>query len=200
VSAAIAEAIQDMERAQAERLARTAAERSRRHLLRLLDWAIAVCEEINLGHRPAQDLAMAGVAALIEQLEAIGGGQPAPVASTGDALERLFTLQEGYLLNAREPDDELARAMEQARWNGPPELEAQAERIAGAAGVSLQVLRGPSRRRELVAVRRLVAHHLQSRGCSLPAIGRMLNRDSSSVVNLLRPGPGAGQPAAARSR
>lgn len=189
MSAAIANAIADMREAEAERLARTAAERSRRHLLRLLDWAIAVCEEVNLGRRSAGDPRLRLVESLIDQLQAIAGLEPAPAASAGEALERLFQLQALYLLGDLGSDEEMARAMARARSAGRPELEAQAERIAGAAGVSLQVLRGASRRRELVDLRRLVAHHLQSRGCSLPAIGRLLHRDHSSVVNLLRVPP-----------
>jgi hypothetical protein len=186
-------------------LASTAAERGRRHLVRLLDWAIGVCEEVNLGRRSPQDQALQLACALTEQLEAIAGLEVRRPDDSAAALERLFELQELYLLARAEPDGdgedsgdeetvdvaamsdaELARAITVARSTGTPALEAQMESIAAAAGVTLEELRGPSRHREVVELRRQLAVHLRSRGWSLTTIGRLLNRDHSTVVHLLR--------------
>ncbi len=63
---------------------------------------------------------------------------------------------------------------------------AEVEQIVGAAGVTVDQMRGRRKGRELVEVRRIVAAYLRRRGCSLPEIGRVLNRDHTSVLNLLR--------------
>jgi chromosomal replication initiation ATPase DnaA len=63
------------------------------------------------------------------------------------------------------------------------------EELAAEAGVSLEVLRGPCRRRGLVELRRIVARYLRSRGCSLPEIGAALGRDHTTVLHLLRTQP-----------
>ncbi len=186
-------------------LASTAAERGRRHLVRLLDWAIGVLEEVNLGRRSPQDLAPRLACALTEQLEAVAGLELRRPEGSAVALERLFELQELYLLARAKPDGdgedggdeetvdvaamsdaELARAIKVARSTGTRPLEAQLESVAAAAGVTLEELRGPSRRREMVELRRRLAADLQSRGWSLSATGRLLNRDHSTVVHLLR--------------
>ena len=63
--------------------------------------------------------------------------------------------------------------------------EAEIEDIVHAAGATLDDVRGPVRRRDLVEVRRVVARYLRTSGCSLPEIGRALNRDHSTVMHLL---------------
>ncbi len=63
---------------------------------------------------------------------------------------------------------------------------AEVEQIVGAAGVTVDQMRGRRKGRELVEVRRIVAAYLRRRGCSLPEIGRVLNRDHTTVLNLLR--------------
>ena len=62
----------------------------------------------------------------------------------------------------------------------------EVEQIVRAAGVTVEQMRGRGKGRELVEVRRIVAAYLRRRGCSLPEIGRVLNRDHTSVLNLLR--------------
>ena len=67
------------------------------------------------------------------------------------------------------------------------------EQITSAAGVTVEQMQGRGKDRELVEVRRIVAAYLRRRGCSLPEIGRVLNRDHTSVLNMLRnPGCAAG--------
>jgi hypothetical protein len=193
-----------MRAAEADWLARTAGERARRHLVRLLDWAIEVSEEVNLERRTPQDPSRQLVRTLVEQLQAIAGLEVRQPADSFAALEQLFELQELYLLARIEPDDEeddheeetvdvaamsdaeLARAIKVARATGITGLEVQMDAIAAAAGVTLQDLRGPSRRREIVELRRQIAAHLQSCGLSLPAIARLLQRDHTTVAHLLR--------------
>jgi hypothetical protein len=63
---------------------------------------------------------------------------------------------------------------------------ADVQQIVAAAGLTLDQVRGHRRRREETEVRRIVAAYLRRRGCSLPEIGRVLNRDHTSVLNLLR--------------
>jgi chromosomal replication initiation ATPase DnaA len=58
--------------------------------------------------------------------------------------------------------------------------------IVDAAGLTVEQLRGHDKRRELMELRRIVATYLRRRGCSLSEIGRVLNRDHTSVLNLLR--------------
>ncbi len=108
MSAAILGAVEAMWRAQDEERARQAGERAPRHLVRLLDWAIASCEVANLtGARAA---APAAVAALVEQLQALEGGQAIRPRTALQALDSLFAIQERYLLGdpagADEDDDE----------------------------------------------------------------------------------------------
>jgi len=64
-------------------------------------------------------------------------------------------------------------------------VAAEAEEIVAAAGMTMADLRAPSRKREIVEVRRIVAIYLRQRGCSLPEIGRVLSRDHSTVLHLL---------------
>jgi hypothetical protein len=60
------------------------------------------------------------------------------------------------------------------------------QQIVDAAGLTLEQLRGRGRGRNEVAVRRIVAAYLRRRGCSLPEIGRVVNRDHTTVLNLLQ--------------
>jgi len=55
-----------------------------------------------------------------------------------------------------------------------------------AAGVTVEQMRGRGKGPRVVEVRRIVAAYLRRRGCSLPEIGRVLNRDHTSVLYLLR--------------
>jgi chromosomal replication initiation ATPase DnaA len=66
---------------------------------------------------------------------------------------------------------------------------AETEQIVGAAGVTVDQMRGRGKGRERVAVRRIVAAYLRRQGCSLPEIGRVLDRDHTTVLNLLRTPP-----------
>lgn len=58
--------------------------------------------------------------------------------------------------------------------------------IASVYGYSYDELTAPGRRPPLVALRAVLAHYLRRRGFSLPAIGRVLGRDHSTVINMLR--------------
>ena len=80
-------------------------------------------------------------------------------------------------------DADLAAAVAAARG---VHVAAEVEEIVAAAGMTMADLRAPSRKRELVEVRRIVAAYLRRRGCSLPEIGRVLNRDHSTVLYLPR--------------
>ncbi len=80
-------------------------------------------------------------------------------------------------------DDDLAAAVAAARRL---RFTADVEQILAAAGVTLEQMRGRGKTRGLVEVRRIVAAYLRRRGCSLPEIGRVLNRDHTSVLHLLR--------------
>jgi Bacterial dnaA protein helix-turn-helix len=63
---------------------------------------------------------------------------------------------------------------------------ADIEQIAAAAGVTVADVQGSIRTAALVEVRRIIAAYLRQRGCSLPEIGRILHRDHTTVLNLLR--------------
>ncbi len=80
-------------------------------------------------------------------------------------------------------DDDLAAAVAAARRL---RFTADVEQILAAAGVTLEQMRGRGKARGLVGVRRIVAAYLRRRGCSLPEIGRVPDRDHTSVLNLLR--------------
>src|SRR5258708_18370154 len=80
-------------------------------------------------------------------------------------------------------DADLAAAVAAARRL---RFTVEVEQIAAAAGVTVEQVRGRGKGRELVEVRRIVAAYLRRRGCSLPEIGRVLNRDHTSVLHLLR--------------
>ena len=80
-------------------------------------------------------------------------------------------------------DADLAAAVAAARGL---RFATDVEQIASAAGVTVDHLRGSSRTRAMVEVRRIVAAYLRRRGCSLPEIGRILNREHTTVQHLLR--------------
>ncbi len=79
---------------------------------------------------------------------------------------------------------DLNRAIQAARSLGM-DLWAHVELIAAAAGMTGADIRGPGRTREVVEVRRVVAHYMRGQGLTLPAIGRYLGRDHTTVLNLL---------------
>lgn len=86
----------------------------------------------------------------------------------------------------------LAEAVAAARRSCRMASEADLEEIAAAAGASLAQMRGPSRRRALVELRRIAARYLRARGCSLPEIGEALHRDHTSIQHLLGTPPRPG--------
>lgn len=55
--------------------------------------------------------------------------------------------------------------------------------------VSPDLVRGPQKYLEIVEVRRKVARVLRDHGCSLPEIGRIMNRHHATILNLLSPRP-----------
>lgn len=57
------------------------------------------------------------------------------------------------------------------------------DRAAALSGLSIDVLRGRSRLRRICVVRWAVMLALRIKGLSLPAIGRLLNRDHSTVLS-----------------
>jgi hypothetical protein len=111
----IASASDAMEEARREELARTRAERHRRHMVRLVDLALDQCERRNLaaagpgrGQPPTTQLPPPAMAlALIEWLQLEQGEELRPPARNQQALDELFRLQEAYLLEAPEGDVEL---------------------------------------------------------------------------------------------
>ena len=57
------------------------------------------------------------------------------------------------------------------------------ERAAKITGYPVSVLRGPARDRPICMVRWAVMATLRARGLSLPTIGRLLNRDHTTVIS-----------------
>lgn len=72
----------------------------------------------------------------------------------------------------------------QNKWN-PSEMESYAEGIIARLGYDLAVLRSSARKRELVDQRRVVANVLTRLGMGRTDIGKVLNRDHSTVIQLL---------------
>jgi hypothetical protein len=105
-------------------LVRTAAQRRRRHMVRLLDVAIDQCQLPNLGAhdemrgRP-DPLAPQQAAALIERLqrELYGGSQPPQ--SNQDALDTLFGLQRSFMPYGDDDDDDHATWAANPRYHQP---------------------------------------------------------------------------------
>lgn len=87
--------------------------------------------------------------------------------------------------------DALAAALAAAREVQARRLPAareEAEKIAEAAGYTLDQLRGSSRHCLVMEVRRIVARYLtEEYGLSSVEIGEILNRDHTTVLNLLSP-------------
>jgi Bacterial dnaA protein helix-turn-helix len=108
--------------------------------------------------------------------------QPETVHQSGAATEPVQQVAAPTANHGRDAD--LAAAVDAARRL---RHMAEVQQIVAAAGLTLDQVRGHGRRREETEVRRIVAAYLRRRGCSLPEIGRVLNRDHTSVLNLLRP-------------
>jgi chromosomal replication initiation ATPase DnaA len=77
------------------------------------------------------------------------------------------------------------------RWHLPPSLQAVSgrqviERVAALHDVTPEDITGPSRLRRHCEARWQVMRELASKGLSTPTIGRILNRDHSTVVHGLR--------------
>ena len=66
------------------------------------------------------------------------------------------------------------------------EIHAIAEQTAREYFVSLDELRGPSRRRNLVVPRWVAMKRIYERGFSITRIGRYLNRDHTTIVHGLK--------------
>lgn len=60
------------------------------------------------------------------------------------------------------------------------------ERAAKISGYPVSVLRGPARDRPICMVRWAVMDILRARGLSLATIGRLLNRDHTTVISGLQ--------------
>ncbi len=71
-------------------------------------------------------------------------------------------------------------------WQPRNGLREIVQRVARTAGVPVDQLRGPSRDRHLVHLRRIAMVEARKAGYSLPAIGRELNRDHTTVLYGLR--------------
>ncbi len=181
-----------------------------------IDSALAACEEINQvePRRPPR-----WVLHLISKLQSANGTLAWEPADTVEAHAELLDLQVRHLrtppaealaealgslsrarAGLRQAREQLAAAearriaVEAARGvRCSAGYEADLEEIAEAAGASLAMLRGRSRRRALVELRRIGARYLRTRGCSLPEIGGLLGRDHTTILHLLEaPTPGAG--------
>ena len=106
--APIAGASQTMVDSQRQALARGRSERRRRQLVRLIDLAIAQCEQVNLsvapedsGLRPRARLSAPPLAAaIVKWLQEAAGEPRRPPATNQEALDELFRLQDAYLLAA----------------------------------------------------------------------------------------------------
>ena len=60
------------------------------------------------------------------------------------------------------------------------------ERLAKDLGYTMDEIRSPSRVKPLVDARSALAVHLKEQGRNKTHIGKLINRDRSSVLNLLR--------------
>jgi hypothetical protein len=111
LSVPIAETREEIAGARFAELVRQRGERARRHLVRLLDWAIRACEEANTKGRTAPPPL---AAALLEQLQLVAGQEARLPASNQEVLNELLELQELYLL-AETPADDTEASAEEAR-------------------------------------------------------------------------------------
>ncbi len=183
-----------------------------------IDSALAACEEINeVEPKPPPRW----VLHLIATLQSANGTLAWEPADTVEAHAELLDLQVHHLhtppaealaealgslrrarADLRQAREQLAGvearriAVEAARGvRCVAGYEADLEEIAEAGSASLAMLRGRSRRRPLVELRRIGARYLRMRGCSLPEIGELLGRDHTTILHLLEaPTPGAGVP------
>jgi len=71
-------------------------------------------------------------------------------------------------------------------WEPKHGLREIVQRVARTAGVPVDELRGPSKEKHLVRLRRIAMAEARKAGYSLPAIGRELNRDHTTVLAGLR--------------
>lgn len=87
------------------------------------------------------------------------------------------------------PLDEAMAAARQIQEARIQLLHRDVERIADAAGYTMADVRGPVRTAEIVEVRRIIARYLRAQDppVSWPAIGRVINRDHSAAMHLLKP-------------
>ena len=60
------------------------------------------------------------------------------------------------------------------------------ERLAKDLGYTMDEIRSPSRVKPLVDARSALAVHLKEQGRNKTHIGKLINRDRTSVLNLLR--------------
>lgn len=60
------------------------------------------------------------------------------------------------------------------------------ERLAKDLGYTMDEIRSPSRAKPLVDARSALAVHLKGQGRNKTHIGKLINRDRTSVLNLLR--------------
>jgi len=60
------------------------------------------------------------------------------------------------------------------------------DRVSGDYGVPKEIILSPRRQKEFVDLRCIIAYVLRKREYSLPEIGRVLNRDHTTVINLLK--------------
>jgi hypothetical protein len=68
--------------------------------------------------------------------------------------------------------------------------------VASDTGVSAITMQGPMQNQRVIRARRIFARRAKERGHSLTAIGAMLHRHHTTVMNLLRYPPGANTEAA----
>lgn len=71
----------------------------------------------------------------------------------------------------------------------PPAVLLILEQEAAAAGIGIPVLTGIDRRRHVYIARYRCMVRLRAMGRSLPTIGRILNRDHTTVLAALNKGP-----------
>lgn len=93
-----------VEAEQALRLAR-AAQARRRHLMRRIDVALGVCEEVNLGE-PVSKCAWAAVLQLINRLQADAGRRRRQPRNGVQAHDELLRLQRRYVVRWTYEDDD----------------------------------------------------------------------------------------------
>lgn len=62
-----------------------------------------------------------------------------------------------------------------------PEARRIASQVAARYGLTFEAMQGRARRREIAWVRQHVMHDLVQAGYSEPQIGRLLNRDASTI-------------------